>query len=56
MTKLEKLLEDAVKRPSKITQARVEELDPMEQELFKELLEDISKDNRSKLFEAINKK
>ncbi len=56
MTKLEKLLEDAVKRPSKITQARVEALDPMEQELFKELLEDISKDNRSKLFEAINKK
>ena len=56
MTNLEKLLEDAVKRPSKITQARVEALDPMEQELFKELLEDISKDNRSKLFEAINKK
>jgi len=43
MTKLEKLLEDAVKKPSKVTQSRIEELDPMEQELFKELLDDINK-------------
>ena len=55
-TKLEKLLEDAVKKPSKITQERIDELDPMEQELFKDLLDDISKDARSKLFDAINKK
>jgi hypothetical protein len=56
MTNLEKLLEDAVKRPSKITQERIAELDLMEQELFKDLLDDISKDTRSKLFDAINKK
>ena len=43
MNKLEKLLEDAVKRPSKVTQSRIDELGPMEQELFKELLEDINK-------------
>ena len=56
MTKLEQLLEDAVKRPSKITVERIKELDPMEQELFRDLYEDIGKDSRSKLFEAINKK
>ena len=43
MTKLERLLEDAVKRPSKVTQERIEELDQMEQELFRELLDDINK-------------
>ena len=43
MTKLEKLLEDAVRKPAKVTQERIEELDPMEQELFKELLDDINK-------------
>jgi hypothetical protein len=56
MTNLEKLLEDAVKKPHKITQERIAELDPMEQELFNDLLDDISKDTRSKLFDAIHKK
>ena len=53
MSELDKLLEDMVRRPSKITKARILKLSEMEQELFWEMWEETTKRNRDEFSKLI---
>ena len=53
MSELNKLLQDMVKRPSKITKARILKLNEMEQELFWEMWEETTKRNRDEFAKLI---